>query len=99
MSSFLPLAYHAPGLVTVEVVSSTGSYLGETSFEYIDAFEFMFKKLEHDQELHSRFFHLMTQEMRNALKKTEKGQLLSAIPGLKSPGMYALFKTLGLLRS
>ena len=36
MFSFCSLAYHSSGVVTVQVVSSTGSHLGQTLFEYID---------------------------------------------------------------
>ena len=89
MSSFLPLAYPSPGVVTVEVVSSTGSYLGQTLFEYIDTVDHILKRLEHDQELHRRFFHLMAQELRSALRKPEKRQPSPAIPGFKIPGMCA----------
>ena len=80
-------AYHSPGVVTVEVVSSTGSHLGQTQFTYIDVVEDIFKKLEHDEELHRRFFHVMAQELRSALKKPEKGQPPPAISGFKTPGI------------
>ena len=95
MSSFLPLASHSPGVVNVEVVSSTGSYLGHTIFTYIDVVDDILKKLVHDQDLHRRFFHLMAQELRNALRKPEGRQPLPAIPGFKTPGMHALFEALG----
>lgn len=87
MSSFDPLAYPSPGVVTVQVVSSTGSHLGQTLFEYIDPVDDILKKLVHDKELHSRFFYLMAQEMRTALSKPEKPQPSSAISGYKTPGI------------
>ena len=80
-------AYHSPGVVTVEVVSSTWSHLGETQFTYIDAVEDIFKKLVHDEELHRRFFLVMTQELRSALRKPEKQQPPPAISGIKTPGV------------
>ena len=80
-------AYHSPGVVTVEVVSQTGSHLGETQFTYIDAVEDILKKLVHDQELHRRFFLVMAQELRSALKQPEKGQPPPAISGIKTPGI------------
>jgi len=96
MSSFHPLASNSPGLVTVEVVSSTGSYLGQTLFNYIDVVDYIFKELEDDHELHRRFFHLMTQEIRNALRNPEKRQPSPAIAGFKTPGKNALSEALGL---
>ena len=96
MSSFHPLASHSPGVVTVEVVSSTGSYLGQTLFKYIDVVDNILKELEHNEELHRRFFQLMAQEVRNALRNPEKLQPSPAIPGFKTPGMCALYEELGL---
>jgi len=97
VSSFHPLAYHSPGPVTVEVVSSTGSYLGQTSFTYIDVVDYIFKELEDDYELHRRFFHVMAQEVGNALRNPGKRQLSTTIPGFKTPGEYVLSEALGLL--
>jgi len=78
-------ASHSPGVVTVEVVSSTGSYLGQTLFKYIDVVDNILKELEHNEELHRRFFQLMAQEVRNALRNPEKLQPSPAIPGFKTP--------------
>lgn len=86
MFSFCSLAYHSPGVVTVEVVSSTG-HLGQTQFKYIDAVDEILKKLEHDKELHNRFFHLMAQELRSALRKPDKQQPSPAISGFLTPGI------------
>lgn len=80
-------AYHSPGVVTVQVVSSTRSHLGQTLFEYIDAVDDILKKLEHDEELHRRFFHFMAQELRNATRKPENRQPSPAISGFKTPGI------------
>ena len=87
MFSFCPLACHSPGVVTVEVVSSTGSHLGQTEFTYTDAVDGMLMTLLHDKELHRRLFYLMAQELRTALRKPEKGQPSPANSGFITPGI------------
>lgn len=89
MYSFHPLAYQAPGLVTVKVVSSTGSYLGETLFEYIDEVQDIMRQLVRDKEMHSAFFHIWAQELAKETSKTEEPQPSQANPSFKTAGMYA----------
>ena len=94
MSSFHPLAYPTPGSVTVKVLSSTGRFLGETSFKYTDIVEDILKKLVHDAEMQSKFFHCWAQELGNVLSEPEN--LLPGDTEFKKSGMHGLFKTLGL---
>ncbi|XP_078354207.1 uncharacterized protein LOC144638813 isoform X1 [Oculina patagonica] len=67
-------AYQVPGPVKVKVMSSTGSYLGDTSFTYIDDIEDVLRLLIHDRELQSTFFHLWAQGLGNETSESETKQ-------------------------
>ncbi|KAJ7383811.1 hypothetical protein OS493_025683 [Desmophyllum pertusum] len=80
------LACQEPGIVTGKVRSSTGNYLGETSFEYVDEVPDILQQLEHDKALHETFFHLWSQGLGNKTDEREKQQPSQPAPSFKTEG-------------
>ena len=90
LSHSFPLACQEPGIVTGKVRSSTGNYLGETSFEYVDEVPDILQQLEHDKALHETFFHLWSQGLGNKTDEREKQQPSQPAPSFKTEGMFSL---------
>ena len=59
------VASQVPGTVTVTVKSIRGSFLGETSFDYVDEVENVLQMLLRNRRLQARYFLLLAQELGN----------------------------------
>ena len=87
LSYSFPLACQEPGTVTVNVESSTGNYLGNTLFEYVDEVQDILQQLVRDSRLQAMFFHFWAQELGNKTDESEKRRPSQPPPNFKTDGM------------
>ena len=60
--------------MSVKVQTSSGHYLGETSFEYTDVISDVLQLMLHDAKLQASFFHRLAEHLERKTDETDRKQ-------------------------